>query len=83
MANGITIRAAARLAGLFETPPINIVKPTVIEAPQAAVFDPTVAQIRAPMRTVNSQQSHAILFIAEQNQIFAENFNAERRAPRR
>src|SRR5438552_1528867 len=32
MANGIPMLAAARLAGLFETTPVNIVEPTVVEA---------------------------------------------------
>src|SRR5258707_1238312 len=52
MADLIFVRAAARFAGLIEHPPTNIVKPAVIEAAQPAVFDASVTQVRAPMRTV-------------------------------
>ena len=44
-----------RFARLFETTAVSIIKPSMIEAAQAAVFYPAIAQVCAPMRAVETQ----------------------------
>jgi hypothetical protein len=54
MANIVPVLTAARFSGLFQTAPVNVVEPTMIEAPKPAVFDSPVAQIGSPVRTVDT-----------------------------
>src|SRR5262245_19801299 len=75
----IAVLAATGLAGLLETASGDIVEPTMIEAAQSAIFDSPVAQVCSSVRAVNSQKSHPRLMFAEQDQIFAENLDGQRR----
>ena len=44
--------SARRLAGLFETISMNVIKPTMIKTTESTVLNSTVAQIGPPVRTV-------------------------------
>ena len=46
-----------RFARLFETTAMSIIKPSMVEAAQAAVFYAAIAQVCAPMRAVLSQRA--------------------------
>src|SRR5262245_58713435 len=80
MTNFIPIRAAARLAGLFDNAAADIVEPTMIKTAQPAVFDAPVTQVGAAVRAVQPDQSGACLIVTKQEQILAENSNLHRRA---
>src|SRR5215475_9167853 len=54
MANLVAMLTAARLARLLEASSFDVVEPAMIEATQAAVFEPSIAEIRAAVRTVDS-----------------------------
>jgi hypothetical protein len=44
-----------RLAGLFETISMNVIKPTMIKTTESTVLNSAIAQIAPTMRTVESQ----------------------------
>src|SRR5262249_15950934 len=75
----IAVLAATGLAGLLQTAAADIIKPTMIQAAQSAVFDSPIAQVCSSVRAVNSQKSDPRLIVAEQDQIFAENLDGQRR----
>src|SRR5262249_27206895 len=75
----IPVLAATGLPRLLETAAADIIEPTVIEAAQSAIFDSPVAQVCSSVRAVNSQKSDPRLIVAEQDQIFAENLDGQRR----
>ena len=76
MLDCVAVGAAARLARLFQTAAVNIVEPAVIEATQPTVFDAAVAQIRAAMRAMQSEQADPPLIVAKQSQRLAKNLDA-------
>jgi hypothetical protein len=75
----IPMLAAAGLPGLLQTAAADIVEPTMIEAAQSAIFGSPVAQVCSSVGAVNAQKSDAPLIVAEQDEIFAENLNGQRR----
>src|SRR5262249_39724564 len=79
----IPMLAAAGLPGLLQTAAADIIKPTMIQTAQSAVFDSPVAQVRSSVRAVNSQKSDPPFIVAEQDQIFAKNLHGQRRTPLR
>src|SRR5436309_16089676 len=44
--------AARGLTGLLQTMPMDVVQPTVIDAAQATVFQPAIAQVNSTMRAM-------------------------------
>jgi hypothetical protein len=51
---------------------VHVVKPAVIDAPQAAVVEPAEAQIRAAVRAVGIDEADPPAIVAKQHQLFAE-----------
>src|ERR1051325_11603713 len=80
MADAVSVFAAIGLARLLETAAVNVVEPAVVAATQPAVLDAAVAQIGAAVRAVNAQETRPPLIVAKQRELFAENFNRQRRA---
>jgi len=72
MANRVSLRAAARLAGLIQAAAMNVIEPAVIDAAKPAVFHASIAQVRSSMRTVKSQQAGPALIVAKKNQFLTE-----------
>ncbi len=83
MMNLAAVSAAARLARLFEHAAGDIVKPAVIKAAQAAVFDAPITQVGAAMRTMQSKQTGPPLVVAKQHQVLVHDPNLQRRTARR
>src|SRR6185369_5923693 len=59
----------------LQTLAVDVEQPAVVSTTQSAVFDVTVFQRRAAMRTVLAKESHFVELIAKQDQIFAEDFD--------
>src|SRR5215831_130472 len=78
MANHTLMLTAARLPRLLQAASCNIVEPTVIKAPEASILHSAVAEIRPPVRTVESQKSRPPFIVAEQDQLLAEYLNFKR-----
>jgi hypothetical protein len=68
-----------RLRRLLDTFAVSIEEPTVIEAAQTPVFNATVGEVGAAMRTKLADQPKPVFVIAEQYQIFAHDSQRERR----
>jgi hypothetical protein len=83
MANCVPMLAAARLSRLLQAAPFNVIEPAMIKTPEAAVFDPSIAQVRSPVRAVNPQKPGSPVIIAEQYQLFTQNLYPERHPSRR
>ncbi len=67
--------AVLRFRRHLQTLAVNVEQPAVVSTAQSAVFDVTVFQRRAAMRTVLAEESNFAELIAKQNQIFTENFD--------
>jgi hypothetical protein len=65
MTDIVPMFAAAGLSGLLQTAPFNIVKPTMVKAPESANFNSPVAKICSSVGTMNSQKPRAALVVAE------------------
>jgi hypothetical protein len=65
MANLMPIRSSSGFSRLFENSTADVIQPTVIEASQAAVFDPTVTEIGSSVGTMEPEQSWTSLIITE------------------
>src|SRR5262249_14800020 len=63
------------LGGHFQTLAVNIEQPTMIGAPQSAIFDIAVFQRRAAVRTMLAEQSQSSGLITKQHQLLPENFH--------
>jgi hypothetical protein len=74
MADLISVFASARFSRLLENLAANVVKPTMIETAESAIFDPPITEIRPPVGAMEPQQSWTPLIITEQRQFFAQNF---------
>ena len=55
----------------------------MVDAADAAVFQPAITQIGAPMGTITVDQSGPALIVTKQNQIFAHQPYRHRRSSRR
>src|SRR5215471_2332782 len=71
----VTVLAAIRFARLFENLTIHVVKPAVIDAAQAAVFQSAIAQIHAAMAAVTIEHADPSLLVAKDNQLFIHQRN--------
>src|SRR5262245_41524654 len=78
MADRILMLTAAGLSRLLQTASCDIIKPTVIKAPEASILHSAVAEIRAPVRAVEPQKSRRPLIVTEQDQFLAEYLNFKR-----
>jgi hypothetical protein len=58
-------RAALGLSGLLEAFAAHVVEPAVVEAAEAAVFDPCVAEVGAAVRAMQAEKSGPPLLVAE------------------
>jgi hypothetical protein len=56
MTDRISMFATAGFSGLLQTAAFHVIEPTVVKAPEPAVLDPPVTEIRAPVGAVQSQQ---------------------------
>jgi hypothetical protein len=65
-------RAAVRLGGRLEASTRDVEQPAMKPAPQAAVLEPPVREVRAAMRTVALQETAAPALVAEQHEVLAE-----------
>src|SRR5688572_5883170 len=83
MADRISLRAAAGLAGLLDHATANVVQPAMIQASQTAVLDPAIAQVGAAMRTMEPQQSRPALVITKEDKLFAHDPDRLRRSAQR
>jgi len=68
----LEIFAADRFWRLFKTFAVGVEEPAVERAAQTAVFQPSVAQIGAPMGALPVHQGVLAFFIAEEHQVFPE-----------
>src|SRR4051812_46007881 len=72
--------AAGWLARLLEATAADVVEPAVIDAAEAAILQPAVAQVRSAMRAVQADQARPSLIVPEQNQVLAQDANGKGRA---
>jgi hypothetical protein len=56
--------AARRLARLFQTPPLHVVEPTVIDTSKAAIFQASIAEIRSAVGAVETQKAELACVVA-------------------
>jgi hypothetical protein len=63
--------SAVRLSRLVQTVAVDVEQPAVIDAPQPTVFNATVAEVRAPVRAIKTEETHASFVVAEQDKVFA------------
>ena len=66
--------------GLFDALAVAVEVPAMERAAQTVVFQPPIAQISATVRTVTPDQAHLAVFIAKQNQLFAQQGHRHHRA---
>src|SRR5262249_10891770 len=69
LTNAIFKAALWRFTRLLQHPPINIVKPTMIATPQAAVLDMAELEGSPPMQAPQLQNPQPATVIAEKNQV--------------
>src|SRR6266511_4304551 len=72
-------RAVNRLGGLLQTVTAHIVKPTMIAASDAFVFDAAELQRSTPVRTMKRYQPEAGRAITKQDEVFCQQSNLYRR----
>jgi hypothetical protein len=64
--------SSPRLPWLFQTTTLNIIQPAVIDAPQPSILNAPITQVRAPVRTVEAQESRTPLIVAEKHKLLAQ-----------
>ena len=69
--NPLSEGTVGRLAGHFQDPPFDIIKPSVVAATQPAILQVAEFQRGSAMRAAQRQQSQPILLVAKENKIFA------------
>src|SRR5262245_58457562 len=67
----VAILACDRLPRLIQTFSLFIEKPAVIDASKSAILHPPIAQVCAPVRTMDTHQTELSLVITKQNEFFA------------
>lgn len=82
VADVILETAAGGFCGGLEAPAVHVVEPAVVHAAEAAVLDPSVAQVCGSMRAVQIEQADSPVRIAEHDQVFAEQPQRDRRPAR-
>ena len=65
MTNRTPMLATAGLPRLLQTAACDIIEPTVIKAPESPILDSPVAEIRAAVRAMQSEQSRTLLIVTE------------------
>ena len=68
--NFLAKSTSRRLEGLLQTISLDVIKPTMIEAPYSFFFDVAVFQRAAAMRTVQPDEPEPALSIPEEHQLF-------------
>ncbi len=72
------ILAVSRLPGLFQAIARYVEEPRVIGTANAALLDVAIFKRGAAVRTMEADKPNLSVQVAEQNQLFAQNFKAER-----
>src|SRR5262249_586974 len=62
---------------LVQTIAVHVVKPTVIDAANSFFFDVAVFQRTAPVRTMQSDKPQPALSVAEEHQLFTQDFDGK------
>src|SRR4051812_28098491 len=75
--------APGRLTWLLQTATSAVEEPTMVEAAEPAVLEATVAQVGAPVRAMNPEESGLAVLVAEEHQILAEEPHGLGRSPNR
>ena len=63
---------ARRFRRLFQAFAVHVVQPAVIEAAEAAVFEPAVGNVGAPVAPMAVEQSNAVLLVPKIHQLLAQ-----------
>src|SRR5581483_10018539 len=72
LSNPLVEGTAGGLSRLLDASAVAIVEPAVINAAQPAVFDAGIAQIRAAVGAMNSEQARPTVVVTEEHEILAE-----------
>jgi hypothetical protein len=72
VAHALPQPAARGLSWGLHAMAMHIIEPAMVDAAQASIFNTAIAQIRPPVRTVNFEQTHSTLIVAEHHEVFAE-----------
>src|SRR5207245_1301958 len=72
--------AVLGLRRLIEAAAVHVVEPAVIEAAQATIFQPAVAQVGATMGALTPEQADTALLVAKQDEMLAHDPDRDRRA---
>jgi hypothetical protein len=67
MLYAILITAVRGLRGLFETPALDIVKPTMVAATNPGIFDPAELQRGTAVRAVQTEESQTVVPIPKKH----------------
>jgi hypothetical protein len=80
MTDRASVRVPAGFSRLIETAAAQIVEPAVIDAPEASVLHPPVAQVSAAMRAMEAQQAGPSRLVTKEDQFLAEQRDRQRRS---
>jgi hypothetical protein len=67
MANRVLMFAASRFSGLLQTTTVNVVEPAVIDAAEASVLHPPIAQVCPAVRAMETQEPGPSLVVAKKD----------------
>src|SRR5712692_1980506 len=78
MTNSLSEGAVSRLARLFQHAPLDVVKPAVIAAAQAAIFEVTKLERCSTMRAAQREKTHPAAIVAKEHEVFAQDSSSQR-----